>query len=217
VYTRSLGYQLGLNVPAKEIKINVFDSPTITELRQMVIEHRKHCAWCGKEKLDRHMFSRLVYPGPWATDPEWRYCCSEKCEEIDSEEEFYCDECSHTIPEHNGHHNNYRFINDSMICLKCYEAEIIENGVSKGSLIKGHLPGMFFNYGNKELLDVGYECKEDNIFVDHETSKDLCACALNWIKQGYKVIIAYENLSITSDEGWVSLFVKKGEEDNASL
>ena len=98
-----------------------------------------------------------------------------------------------------------------MVCLKCYEDLIIENGVERDKLEKGQIPGMFFSYGNLEPLHAGYREVEGftNFFISCQWDSDrFRKKALELMDEGKRVVIGYERMAIGGDEGYVTLMEK---------
>jgi hypothetical protein len=129
---------------------------------------------------------------------------------------FTCSQCQRVIYNknpHNGWHSQMRFTEDGEeICLKCYESDLLENGIPAEKLESGSLPGMFFSKGNPEPLEAGYQEVSgfDNYFVRGADSvKRICLAALDCISKGQKVVIGYESLGIGGSEGYVTLFAKQ--------
>tara|TARA_R110002020_G_scaffold237375_1_gene449691 strand:+ start:267 stop:905 length:639 start_codon:yes stop_codon:yes gene_type:complete len=127
---------------------------------------------------------------------------------------FECVGCYRTICEQNpknGWHVQYR-INDpeeyEQVCLKCYQDEILENGISRESVENGELSGMFFNRG--ELDD--WEKVMDYIHINEsKTVQQVLDNILGWMDEDYKVVIDYERMGIGGLEGYISVYRKKVE------
>jgi hypothetical protein len=159
-----------------------------------------------------------VFETPWDETPTTLHV-HENCYEdlfdisVGSFRYFYCSPCGRYVCEQNpsnGYHAQYRIINGEQICLQCYEKEILENGVDTEQLKEGQLPGMFFNIGNHEIKDTGYKVLKENVFINGDkTAKKWAKTLFNLTELGWKVIVAYERLSMMGDEGTVSFYGKK--------
>lgn len=185
-------------------------------------ENKMECNNCWKE-IERKPIVEEVYDTPGDNAPEEKYFCSEECKEEylfgGDFAYFDCIGCKRRICEQNpaqGYFIQYRQAEDGyQICLRCYEEDILKNGCNKQKFIDGVVPGMFFSYGNPELSAAGYSEVPgfDCYFVNGKESRQkLCQTAIDLIESGYKVIVAYENLSTMGDEGYVTLY-KKGDGD----
>jgi hypothetical protein len=178
------------------------------------------CLLCEKKKA-RGSQTRYVYETPWEDGETEKHFCGEECADIYLYEEpwayFECGKCDRTISQQNrqnGWHIQYRDYDGQMVCLKCYEELIIENGVERERLEKGQIPGMFFSYGNTEPLEAGYSEVEGfrNFFVRSTQSADTFRKkALELMDEGKRVVIGYERMAIGGDEGYVTLMTKEPE------
>jgi hypothetical protein len=102
-------------------------------------------------------------------------------------------------------------VDDEEICLRCYQEHIFENGVEREKLEAGEIPGMFFNYGNPEPKQAGYEEVpgfSDHFINDERSADAFRRKALELMSSGYKVVIGYERLAIGGSEGYVTLMAK---------
>ena len=124
---------------------------------------------------------------------------------------FECVRCYRTICEQNpknGWHVQYRVDGDDyeQVCLKCYQDEILEYGISRESVENGELSGMFFNTGE---LDE-WERVMDYIHIDNSnTVQEVLDNILGWMDEDYKVVIDYERMGIGGLEGYISVYRKK--------
>jgi len=127
---------------------------------------------------------------------------------------FECQKCLRIVCRQspgNGWHVQVRETEDGEICLRCYEKQLLENGVSREKFENKTLPGMFFSFGNSELLIAGWDGVRgfQNYYVNsQEKIKTICDEAMALIDKGQKVIVAYESMGIGGGEGYVSLFSK---------
>jgi hypothetical protein len=95
------------------------------------------------------------------------------------------------------------------LCLKCYEAHILEHGVDEEEFEKGRLPGLFFSSDDIEPLEAGYSKVEGFVNYRVGDEKPVCEKALKLIANSYKVIVSYENMAIGGLEGYITLFAKR--------
>ena len=108
----------------------------------------------------------------------------------------------------NGWHVQYRIENEcEQVCLKCYQENILEFGISRESVENGEIAGMFFNYDDPVLKD--WDKFIEYRFIASGRDKDeLLDEVLENMDSGYKVIIGYERLGIGGGEGSVSVYRK---------
>ncbi|MBU0514624.1 MAG: hypothetical protein KJ621_07615 [Proteobacteria bacterium] len=178
------------------------------------------CYLCG-EKPARKSETRWVYETPWQEEEVPKHFCSEECADIYLYEEpfayFWCDPCGREICQQNprnGWQVQYRDLDGELVCLRCYEGHILENGVEREKLEAGQIPGMFFSYGNPEPLDAGYEEIDgfSNFFVrTADQAEAFRSKALDLMDQGYRVVIGYERMAIGGLEGYVTLLAKRAD------
>ncbi|MBW1697573.1 MAG: hypothetical protein JRH18_23965 [Deltaproteobacteria bacterium] len=112
------------------------------------------CMLCEK-KSARRSHTRFSYDTPWDDEPQDKLFCSDDCADTYMYEEpwvyFWCEPCEREICEQNplnGWHIQYRDYGYERVCLSCYKDLILENGVERDKLESGHIPGMFFDWGN---------------------------------------------------------------------
>jgi len=181
------------------------------------------CETC-REKTAKKSICREYFDSPWDTEGEVQYFCSEECREHNEDSSWtafayqYCDGCSRWVCERsprNGWHTHVRIVNEcELLCLKCYEEEILENGCERDSFETGQIPGMFFSNDNHEPLNAGYEVVEgfENYHVDRQANaKPFCDAAVKLIDSGAKVVVGYDRMGIGGGEGYVTMFMKKEE------
>ena len=125
---------------------------------------------------------------------------------------FECVGCYRTICEQNpknGWHVQYRIEDPEeyeQVCLKCYQDEILENGISRESVENGELSGMFLD---RDCLD-GWDKVLDYIRIaDSETKQEVLDDILAWMDDDYKVVIDYDRMAIGGLEGYISVYRKK--------
>lgn len=184
---------------------------------------KEKCAncWFIGNKYGRETISGEYYDSPFDNSGKEEYFCSEECRDsYENEGDFHyelCDGCYRYVcikNPRNGWHEHFRYVNDysTHYCLRCYEEHLLENGISKEDLEEGKLPGMFFNYGNPELLEKGWKVVDgfNYYFINSQASANrICKAGISAIENGKKVIIAYERLGIGGSEGYVTLFEKE--------
>jgi hypothetical protein len=166
----------------------------------------------------RGSFTRHVFETPWDEKETEKHFCSEECETDylhgGDFSYFTCGECEREIRgqnPRNGWHVQHRDYDGETVCLRCYEGLILENGMERGKLEKGLIPGMFFSWDNSEPLDAGYRQVPGFTGFFVRTERDagrVIKKALALMDRGEKVVIGYERLAIGGDEGYVTLFEK---------
>ena len=173
------------------------------------------CYVCNKEIEGKPKYLEVYHSAFDETGTEVDICKTCYEEYYEPEGFFLCDWCQRIVAESYGPNNHYRHVEDEIVCLKCYEKDILKNGLPIESFEEGKLQGMFFSSGNSELKEAGWkEVDEfDNYFISSPMSIQLyCEKAVQLIKEGWMVITGYESLSIVGDEGYVTMFKKKLEE-----
>lgn len=188
--------------------------------------HIMECINCGNLILKEHSFGGNFYDTPWdkKPNPDVRFC-SQLCENayygnIYSKDFAYftCISCGRTICQQNpgnGWHIQYREVYDELVCLKCYQEDILKNGIPIEKFEKGVISGMFFSFGNEEVFNAGYAEVPGYVNIkieDQETVDRYCNKAIELIKNGYKVVTAYESMAYGGSEGYVTMFCKKEEQ-----
>ena len=91
--------------------------------------------------------------------------------------------------------------------MRCYEEGILKFGVERKDIEDGRLPGMFFDYGNPELKAAGY-IEHGRYFVNSRSKDSVKEDILKIMDAGYQVVIGYERLANTGDEGHISVHIK---------
>ena len=170
------------------------------------------CCYCDKSA--REQFTREVYETPWDETPVEKCFCSEECENYylysGDFRYFTCDECGREICEQNprnGWHVQYRYYDDTMLCLKCFEKEMLENGLSYEALRDDKMTGMFFNYN--ELEDAGFQ-EGKSFFINSSSGEKVCKNYCMKLKEnGNAVVINYERVAIGGIEGTLTVWFKK--------
>ena len=223
-----VGVQLGMPTIGtdRDVTYNRFELP-IEELRYMVEELMIECDGCGEKlrKGGKQHDTRDVYENPWDEYPtrtldlhKEKYLSSgEECRDIpfigyyygDFHYEFCVDCCREIIVRNpnNGWHEFFRYEEEGPICLRCYEEGILKFGVEREDIEDGRLPGMFFDYGNPELKAAGY-IEHGRYFVNSRSKDSVREEILKIMDAGYQVVIGYERLANTGDEGHISVHIK---------
>jgi hypothetical protein len=180
-----------IEINAPYTKIELYDSPYDSSGHEEAFHVEN-----GEQDYDS-CYDRLTDTG-WA---DFRY--------------FDCEICHRMIcrqSPRNGWHTQVRLINDgaSEICLRCYEEDILENGIDQESFEEGKISGLFLN--DADLAEKGFERVEGFHYV-HIQSKSsarlYCEKALKLIEDGFIVATNYERMAIGGLEGYVSMWVKK--------
>lgn len=191
------------------------------------------CRECGTKRRKQDVYTLELYDTPWDVKPRIEYVCKEtpanvkkafmkeyrrstdSCEELLTDTSwadfryFECAWCYRTICEQNprnGWHTQYRYVNDcEQVCLKCYEAELLEHGLEneREKLESGQLAGMFFN--DSELTEHGYTKASDEFVRGTKEAKTICERVLSLMKD-YRVVINYESLGLGGGEGYISIW-----------
>lgn len=175
------------------------------------------CLNCFEEAQDE--FTAVVFETPWDKEPRVKKFCSEDCMDDylygGDFSYFTCAGCEREICRQNprnGWHVQSRFVDGEEICLKCYEEEVLKNGVPKEKFENNRIPGMFFSYGNIEPREAGFIEVEGFInchITGEESVRRLCQKALELIEKGYKVVVGYESMGIGGVEGYVTLMKRE--------
>lgn len=164
--------------------------------------------------------TRGLYDTPWEDKPKLKFFHSDECEESyihPGDFNFIdCEGCGRTICEQNpanGWHVQFRDHADlGYVCLKCYEAEILENGQPRSDFETSKIGGgMFLSWNNTEARDAGFEDVDGfrNYFASgREHARQFNQKALELIDSGYNVITAYERLAIGGLEGSITMMAR---------
>ena len=231
--TITVGTQSNMFGEDRVIKLNKFDIP-IEELRGMVLENMSECHACGEElriggKQDRVI---EVYDNPWDDLTRELHVHNNKyaseyymCDEIIATSGWrdfhyeHCEGCERLVivrnPK-NGWDGYFRYEDGEATCLKCYGDMLLEEGMDRQRVEEGHIPGMMFSYSQLEVVDAGYE-SVDRLFVNGYNSRNTCDMILGIMDEGYKVMVAYERMSILGDEGYVQIYKKEVESETSNV
>lgn len=170
------------------------------------------CTYCKEDIIGEAPNFREIYDSPYDIEPEYHDLC-EHC--LDYFHTFVCGWCDREIRQENSNgHIFYRKLGCSIVCLECYEAEILESGLPIDSFDGQRIDGMFFSNNNNEPLSHGWEKVEgyDHFFIRSDSSiEEYHNKAIELIREGWLVVTGYESLSIMGDEGYVTMFKKKGD------
>ncbi len=192
----------------------------IIELQYLEHAETVTCRHCDAEVPKEHALKSDLYDTPWDSAPEDAWYCSPYCYDAQQGRMyskdfnyFYCESCDRNICEQdpsNGWHVQVRYLDEEPICLKCYEAHILEHGIDRESFENGALQGMFLEVS--ELEDAGYEQVDG--FVDRhirgsDDATPYCAKAIELIDAGYTVITDYERMAIGGLEGYVTMYARQ--------
>lgn len=225
----TVGQQATLDGGVVPVKRNHLGLP-LESLRLIVARAQVPCSWCDKPILPRVVSGRWQgrrwvhhYDSPWDDAPQIHFYCSEECHDLSEDSSQsdwsyqHCEYCERYIIERcpsNGWHGYFRYGEDGAMCLRCYEESTLENGqpVSdfSGDTVKG---GMFFNRGNPELVEAGYECLEEAFIGSASSAADYNEAAREYIINGYQLVTAFESMAIGGLEGSIELWGKRKEGD----
>ena len=203
-----------------------FDRP-LSEIRQMVADATVECDECwqpvrrgSKVSIDLELWSRPFDDAPRTvtlhhdpTGDNYEVCSARIYDTSYADFRYFdCEGCTRTICEQNpsnGWHTQYRIVGEcTQICLKCYEEQLMENGVDREDIEDGRLPGMFFSHGNPEPLAAGYEPHGDRFVNSTDRADAVRREVLDLMDSGRQVVIGYESMAIGGLEGTVSLHSK---------
>jgi len=193
----------------------------------------ERCAFCDEMRCQLDMDQVELFESPFDDEPiPDTWVCTvgdanghgQSCAELlndSSYTDFHYEECvvcGRTITVRNpdnGWMSFFRNLTDEygewigQICLRCYEEDLLENGLSDVSLESGEISGMFFSGDNHELYDAGFECVHDYEFVNSpKKAQELCAEGVELKKQCYVVVFGFERMAIGNSEGTVSMWKK---------
>ena len=224
-----VGHQLSIDGESIPIKRNKFDRP-LSDLRTIVEDAMTPCFFCNLpvRRGSKTSVRLELYDSPFDDEPRIEYVhynlydYERSCEYALHDSSYTdfnyqeCDHCNRDIcvrSPRNGWHGHFRYDDetDENICLKCYEADILENGVSRSKIESGVLPGMFFSYGNPELEEAGYTDMGHYFIGGQYSSDEVRRIILDLMDQGKKVVIGYERLAIGGSEGTISVHAKDKE------
>jgi len=183
--------------------------------------------------FDEFMIDSYFYSRPWEEDPNGdKFSCyhAVSCMEgaVYSKDYafFYCECCQRDICEQNpsnGWHVQYRWASDcDRVCLKCYEEDLLINGVDLDEVLRTKtIPGMFFNSSELEaagfevvdgmsgvLVGCGYSgSQSEDVFFNGITER------LDYLKDRI-VIFEYDTMAIGGMGGYVTVWSKAKENDD---
>jgi hypothetical protein len=191
----------------------------------------KECHLCG-ETFKKHetlksgaVIKLKIYDDPWASEPsnvrvhaanEDNYgSCLDKLTDPSWGDfgYFVCADCGRTIIRqcpYNGWRSYVKIVDDyEEICVACYQANVLTNGMDRESFERGTIPGDFFD--EKELSNYDWSLvqgKDSIRIADSDSAKKLCAEIIEIMDKGYKALINYDSMAIGGSEGYVSVYYK---------
>ncbi len=196
-----------------------------TYVQQVPFVNRKECHTCGEKMKRGQAFQELaIYNDPWLTKPSTVRVHTENDDRhgdcldklLDTSwgdfRYFACAACHRTIIRQcpsNGWRSYVKERDGAEICVKCYQDEVLESGETIDKFEHGIIPGDFYN--EWDIKGNGWKSidKLGNFFFSGSGSaKRFCDSAIGLINQGKKVLVDYDSIAITGEEGYVSLFVK---------
>ena len=161
-----------------------------------------------------------LFDTPWDEDREVWFC-GDECEQLyrcSGDFEYpECDSCGRAVCTQNpanGWHVQYRDHSEiGLVCLRCYQDEILKNGQPRSDYMgKSICGGMFFSYGNLEPKKAGFSEVpgfSDFFICFPESASRYNAKALRLIDSGHKVLTAYERMAIGGLEGYVTMMAMR--------
>jgi hypothetical protein len=187
--------------------------------------NRKECHECGEKFKKNQEFQELaIYDDPWLTKPstvrvhvgndDGNGDCLDKLTDTGWADfrYFVCEDCERMIISQcpsNGWRSYYKIRDGQQVCIKCYQDEILKNGIPGAEFADGHIPGDFFN--ESDLKAAKWHAVEgfDYCHIAGEANaKSFCNKALELIKAKKKVLVDYRSMGIGGSEGNVSLYTK---------
>ena len=195
-------------------------------VQQVPFINRQDCHQCGEKIKRGQEFQELsIYNDPWLTKPSTIRVHTGNDDDnhgdcldmlLDTSwgdfRYFACAACHRTIIRQcpsNGWRSYVKERDGKEICVKCYQDEVLANGEIIEAFEGGRIPGDFYNEwdirgnGWKPIDKLG-----NFFFSGSESAKRFCDSAIGLINQGKKVLVDYDSIAITGEEGYVSLFVK---------
>ena len=190
----------------------------------------ERCVLCDELRPKADMTPVDLYGSPFDEAPEECWVCLVEdpdnggltCfDRLVQDGYFECEDCNRTVRtmHSNNMHSHVHVVTDDrgdvvgQICLRCYEKQLLREGVPNHELDNGKISGMFFSEDNHELSDAGFEHVGDKFVKGAESAQRVCDKALGLKAQGYIVVFAYESLGICGSEGHISVWKKLHETD----
>ena len=189
------------------------------------LDSEEICDWCHEPfKNGDYRTIIEVYNSPWDVPVDMKVHVKDDYKEDCSSlifdsgyhdfSYFTCAECERNVivrcPS-NGWHTYYRLNDfDEMVCLKCYEENILKNGISREKFETNAISGMFFNDG--ELEEKGYSQHITRFINSKSSAKDFCKEAIKKIDEGFLVVVEYDRMGIGGSEGTVTMWIKQKDE-----
>lgn len=207
------------------IRRNVFDGPTITELREMAEADRRKCEACEVTGFKRD--KRLNGEG-WQSVEYWlspfkdieplseiKWVCSDRCRDSYMEDTFYCDWCEREIVQSHGHRGYMRYLPDvgAVMCVACWQRLMLEQDEwaqdrirQFAEVVGAPIPCDFFDHG--ELEAHGFEEYQDIFITGIDGVRTVRGIVKNLLDEGRGVIIDQGATSIMGDEGNVTIWTR---------
>ena len=188
------------------------------------------CHECG-ERFHKGESKQIlkIYDDPWADQPRTiavhdqnddeseRYSgsCLDKLTDTSWADfrYFLCDCCQRLVisqcPD-NGWRSYQKDTPDGqVICVRCWQENILENGHEIGELSEGIVPGDFYNHQDLSSHDwVLVQGMGHSHITGQESAKRFADRALELIDEGNKVLVNYDAMGIGGGEGYVSMYIK---------
>jgi hypothetical protein len=167
------------------------------------------CEWCDKEIEDNPFIFKIFQP----FDKEgFELVLCEKCANEPQEFQF-CECCDRYIWNNNGWRTNifYDEINEAIICAKCYQEDVLQNGQPAKDFLQGTIKGDFYDHEDLEenkfkedsTYSIGHGYSSYHGYSDVERLNNR---AIELIEDGYQVIVNYESLAIGGLGGYVQIW-----------
>ncbi len=119
----------------------------------------------------RYSWKHWYFASPWDEEETLfdMVCddCGDKGRNDGSFAPEYCDHCNRYIIQRNpsnGYRNYFTLYQEEMICVRCYQEEMMEHGITDEDVEDGHLSCDF--YTESELRDAGFD--EGRTFTDFD-------------------------------------------------
>ena len=184
----------------------------------------EECESCGRMVRSERSIHHDAYSDPWDDEEEHFIFCSEPCEDARMYENdfayFTCNKCSREICEQNpsnGWMTQYRTLGGEMVCLKCYEKELYENGIPSEDLKKGDLSGMFLDDGDPKKHGFKQYDELNGYIKSKGQANEVCNKLLELQADGYIVLVEYSSMAIGGLEGYCNYWIKLDEREKDDI
>ena len=190
------------------------------------------CFVCEETVPEHLTVSEVVWNSPHSADGEGELVrmCEEKCrEEFLNGEGFgefgylFCPSCDRYVCERNpsnGYQSWWKSLHGERVCCECYQEYFLEHGQDPSDFLDATtLHGDF--YSDADLEKWKYQKVDDftyfkvglgRLLVDQLV--DYCRTASSLTEQKCAVITQYRNLSILGEEGFVTMWFRKPDDDD---